>query len=184
MTDHRTTPRRRDRSVNDDAWIAEFLNSVPLGTLTSAIDGQPYPNLNTFVYDASTHALYMHTAGQGRFREEILQNDKVSFAAARMGRLLPADTAREFSVEYESVVVFGRASLVADQEFAREKMQMLIDKYFPHLTAGTDYRPITDREIDEISVIRVDVEAWSAKRKHAADDFPGAFEFGQPPLRP
>lgn len=183
MTEHRTTPRRRDRAVDDDAWIGQFLNDVALGALASSVSGQPYQNLNTFVYDRDTHALYMHTAGQGRIREEILQNDRVSFSAGRMGRLLPADTAREFSVEYESVVVFGRASLVEDMDLARAKMQLLIDKYFPHLTVGADYRPITDQEILEISVIRVDIEGWSGKRKRASDDFPGAVEFGRPPDR-
>jgi len=177
VTSHHNWPRRRDRAVNDDAWIVDFLGSAPFGTLASSVDGQPYQNMNTFVYDPETHALYMHTAGQGRLRTELEANEKVSFCAGRMGRLLPADTAREFSVEYESVVIFGRASIVDDMSLARSKMQLLIDKYFTHLKPGRDYRPITDAEVVEITVIRVDVESWSGKRKLVDDDAPGAFLF-------
>ena len=41
------------------------------------------------------------------------------FSAAEMGRLLPADTALEFSVEYASVIAFGKARLVTGEEEAR-----------------------------------------------------------------
>jgi len=45
------------------------------------------------------------------------------------------------------------------------------------LRPGTDYRPITQQEIEEISVYRIAIESWSAMRKVAPTDFPGAFEF-------
>ncbi len=172
------TMRRRDRAVDDDEWIRKFLAATPHGVFATAADGQPHVHINTFVYDAATHALYLHTAGQGRFRTDIDTNDRVSFCAGRMGRLLPAGTAREFSVEYESVVVFGRGSIVTDMTVARKKMQLLMNKYFGHLKPGPDYRPITDEEIAEISVFKIAVDAWSAKRKTAPGEFPGAFHFG------
>jgi nitroimidazol reductase NimA-like FMN-containing flavoprotein (pyridoxamine 5'-phosphate oxidase superfamily) len=169
--------RRRDRAVTDDAWIREFLRSAPDGVMATALDGQPFTHINTFVYDAATHAIYLHTAGTGRLRTNIEANAKVSFCASRMGRLLPADTAREMSVEYDSVIAFGRASIVTDMALARAKMQMLLDKYFGHLQPGRDYRPVTDAEIKEITVVCIDIDAWSAKRLAAEPDFPGAFHF-------
>jgi len=178
--DPRTTMRRKDRAVDDDTWIRDFLAQSPEGILATSEDGQPFLNVNTFVYDEATHAIYMHTAGQGRLRSNVAANPKVSFCVSRMGRLLPADTAREFSVEYECVIVFGRASIMTDMKLAKEKMQLLMDKYFGHLKPGTDYRPITDKEIAEISAYKIDVESWSAKRKQVDGEFPGAFRFGDP----
>jgi hypothetical protein len=140
-------------------------------------DGQPYLNINTFVYDELTHSIYMHTAGSGRLRTNVDADERVCFCVSAMGRLPPADTARELSVEYDSVMIFGRGTIVTDTELARAKMLMLIEKYFPHLRPGTDYRPITQQEIEEISVYRIAIESWSAKRKVAPMDFPGAFEF-------
>lgn len=172
-----TTMRRRDRAVDDDEWIRKFLARSPHGVLATADDGQPSVHINTFVYDAATHALYLHTARNGRLHTNVAANDRVSFCTGSMGRLLPADTAREFSVEYESVVIFGRGSIMTDMTVAREKMQLLMDKYFGHLRPGPDYRPITDQEIAEISVFKIAVDTWSAKRKTAPGDFPGAFHF-------
>ena len=168
-------------SVTDDAWIRNFLAKSQYGVLATVAAGQPFVHTNTFVYDEDTHTIYLHTAGEGRLRTNVEANSKASFCVTRMGRLLPASTAREFSVEYESVVVFGRGSIMTDLELAKEKMQLLMDKYFGHLKPGADYRAITDKEIAEISVFQLAVDAWSAKRKLVEDSFPGAFWFGQPP---
>jgi nitroimidazol reductase NimA-like FMN-containing flavoprotein (pyridoxamine 5'-phosphate oxidase superfamily) len=51
---------------------------------------------------------------------------------------------------------------------AKERaLQGLLDKYFPDLKPGVDYRPITPEELDETAVFAVDIEAWSGKRKVA-----------------
>ena len=178
-TDNLTAMRRQDRAVADDTWIKAFLAACPHGVLATVSEGSPFVHTNTFVYDEITHAIYLHTAGEGRLRTNVEVNAHVSFCASRMGRLLPAKTAREFSVEYESVIIFGRGSIVTDMELAREKMQLLMDKYFGHLKPGADYRPITDKEIAEISVFRLSIDSWSAKRKVVEDNFPGAFWFGE-----
>ncbi len=99
----------------------------------------------------------------------------MAFTIHEMGRLLPADEALEFSVEYGGVVVFGRASVVGDPEEAEYGLQLLLDKYSPHLKPGRDYRPITTDELKRTSVFRVDIEAWSGKRKFVEPDFPGAY---------
>ncbi|NJK79079.1 MAG: pyridoxamine 5'-phosphate oxidase family protein, partial [Chloroflexaceae bacterium] len=49
----------------------------------------------------------------------------------RDGRLLPADVALEFSVEYSGVMVFGSATIVQDEAEASHALQLLLDKYFP-----------------------------------------------------
>jgi nitroimidazol reductase NimA-like FMN-containing flavoprotein (pyridoxamine 5'-phosphate oxidase superfamily) len=97
-----------------------------------------------------------------------------------MGRLLPATYALEFSVEYAGVVVFGTASVVSDDAEARHGLQLLLDKYAPHLRSGEHYRPITDEELARTSVYRVQIEKWSGKKKEAPADFPGAFRYGEP----
>lgn len=172
--------RRQDRAA-EDAFIRESITRAPFGFLATQSDGQPFVNMNTFVYDESTHAIYLHTAGNGRLRTNIDTDERVCFAIGEMGRLLPADVAREFSVEYSGVVVFGRGRVITDPTFARDKMQLLIEKYFAHLKVGEDYRPITPKEIHEISAYQIQIDSWSGKRKEAEADFPGAFLYGSLP---
>jgi nitroimidazol reductase NimA-like FMN-containing flavoprotein (pyridoxamine 5'-phosphate oxidase superfamily) len=182
MQEHPFTRVRRTDRAQDDPWIESFLEKARYGVLATVHDGQPFLNTNLFVYDEERNAIYVHTALEGRTRANILSDPRVCFTAAEMGRILPAGTALEFSVEYASVVAFGRAQLVPHAEEARRGLQLLLDKYAPHLRPGRDYRPITSEEMDRTSVFRIDIEAWSGKRKVAGPDFPGAFPMNPPTL--
>ena len=93
-----------------------------------------------------------------------------------------APEALEFSVEYAGVVVFGKGRVVEDQDEARTALQMLLDRYAPHLRPGVDYRATTDDELKRTAVYRIDIEAWSGKQKEVPEDFPGAFALDPPPV--
>jgi uncharacterized protein len=173
--------RRSDRAVEDDAWIRAFLHRAPIGVLATVHEGQPFINSNLFAYDEAAHAIYMHTAQVGRTRANVEGDKRVCFSISEMGRLLPADEALEFSVEYAGVAVFGSAELVHDKDEATHALQMLLDKYAPHLKPGRDYRPINDAELKRTAVYRIRIENWSGKKKEVEADFPGAFYYGQLP---
>jgi nitroimidazol reductase NimA-like FMN-containing flavoprotein (pyridoxamine 5'-phosphate oxidase superfamily) len=173
--------RRRDRAVTDDGWIRGLLQRAPFGTLATVRDGQPFVNMNIFVYDEVMHAIYMHTARAGRTRGNVEANQRVCFGVSEMGRLLPAPTALHFSVEYSGVVVFGRAMVVEDDAEGERALQKLLDKYAPHLRPGRDYRPIQPEELAVTSVYRIDIEEWSGKQKVAPADHPGAYLYGHAP---
>ena len=149
--DYTTLPythvRRQDRAVADDAWIRALLHRAPMGTLATVYEGQPFINTTLFVYDEAAHVIYMHTARVGRTQANVAQEERVSFSVSEMGRLLPAKEALEFSVEYAGVTVFGTAAIVADAAEASHGLQLLLDKYAPHLRPGRDYRPITHEEL-------------------------------------
>lgn len=170
--------RRTDRAVTDDAWIAGLLRRAAYGTLATVYAGQPFINTNLFVYDEAAHAIYLHTARVGRTRANVEAEPRACFSVSQMGRLLPAAEALEFSVEYAGVVAFGQVCVLADPGAARTALQMLLDKYFPHLRPGEHYRPITDDELARTAVYAFQIESWSGKQKIAPADFPGAFTYG------
>lgn len=173
--------RRTDRAVDDETWIKDFLHYAPIGQLATVYEGQPFINSNLFVFDEAAHALYMHTFRLGRTRTNIEINERVSFSVNAMGRLLPADEALEFSVEYDSVVIFGRGRIISDGAEAKRALQLLLDKYFPHLQPGRNYREIVPDELARTAVYEIQIDSWSGKHKGVADDFPGAFWYGQIP---
>ena len=182
--DSRSSLRRRDRG-KDDRWVAAFLKRAPYGFLaTVGQGGQPFLNSNLFVYDGTggRRRIYLHTHRTGRTRTNFEGAEKVAFSAVAMGRLLPAPEALEFSVEYSGVVAFGTGRVIEDREEARTALQMLLDKYAPHLKPGVDYRPTTDDELKRTAVYRIDVETWSGKQKEVEEDFPGAFALNALPV--
>jgi uncharacterized protein len=171
-------PRRQDRATDDD-WIRAFLRRSPFGMLATQWQEQPFLKPVLFAYDQAAHAIYIHGALEGRMRTNLEANLRVCFSVAEMGRLLPADTAMEFGVEYASAVVFGRAVVISDPDEATRGLQLILDKYFPHMKPGQDYRPIIPEELNITAVYRIDIQAWSGKEEVAKEDFPGAFLFSQ-----
>jgi len=175
-----TRIRRKDRAVDDDAWITGLLRSAATGVMATVRDGQPFINTNTFVYDADQHVVYMHSARTGRTPENVAAGERVCFSVFEMGRLLPADRAFSMSVEYASVVAFGTARLIDDMAEKRRALALLVERYFPHLAEGTDYVPPSEEELALTAVYRIDIEAWSGKRKSGEPDHAGAFVWPPP----
>jgi uncharacterized protein len=184
--DYTTQPvdsiRRSDRAVDDDAWIKAFLHQAPVGTLATVHDRQPFVNTNLFVYDEAAHCIYTHTARVGRTRANVDAHAQVCFSVMEMGRLLPAAEALEFSVEYAGVTIFGQAHVIEAETEALAALQLIMDKYAPHLTPGTDYRPPVLEELKRTAVYRLDIAAWTGKKKEVEPDFPGAYRYVENPV--
>jgi nitroimidazol reductase NimA-like FMN-containing flavoprotein (pyridoxamine 5'-phosphate oxidase superfamily) len=166
---------RRKDLAKDDAWIRAFLRRAAFGSLATARDGQPFIVTRNFAYDEAAHAIYLHGAVKGRTHENVQADGRACFAVSEMGRLLPAERAMNFGVEYAGVVVFGYAAIVTDTTEAKRGLQLLMDKYFPHLRPGEDYAPVTDEDLKVTAVYRIEIESWSGKEAEAKADFPGAF---------
>ncbi len=173
----RTQIRRKDRSITENAWIAHFLQRAPVITLGFTDGKQPFVKPTLFVYDDDRHAIYFHATQFGHTTKMLRNHPKGVLNAFEMGRLLPADRAMDFSLEYASVVAYGTIRIIEDEEEAIQGLQLLLDKYFPHLKPGTDYAPTQPVELKVTAVFRMDIEEWVGKRKQVAEDFPGAFTY-------
>lgn len=177
-----TQVRRTDRAVEDEAWMRTFLRHAAVGTLATLHGDQPFVNTNLFVYDESAHSIILHTARVGRTRANVEQHNKVCFSVMELGRLLPAPEALEFSAEYAGMVAFGTMRIVSDEAEALAALQLLMDKYAPHLRAGRNYRPPVPEEISRTSVFRIAIESWSAKKKEVDEGFAGAYFYSERPM--
>jgi nitroimidazol reductase NimA-like FMN-containing flavoprotein (pyridoxamine 5'-phosphate oxidase superfamily) len=147
----------------DDDWIRAFLREARVGHIALSRDGQPFLNPSTFWFDEQNHQIIFHSNIAGRIRSNIEINPKVCIEVSELGKLLPSNVALEFSLQYRSVIVFGRARLVSDPEEARRVLYGLIHKYFPLMSPGQEFREITDKELRATSVYAVQIEEWSGK---------------------
>ena len=163
--DERVEIRRSDRAMLDVSSITKMLREGQVAFIATCHENQPFVLPNLYWFDSDRMTIYFHTAAEGRTRTNVENNSKVSASVAEMGKLLPADKAIEFSVEYSSVCVFGNARIVDTEEEAREALQGLLDKYFPDHKSGEDYRPITRDDINRTTVLAIEIESWSGKRK-------------------
>lgn len=165
VANERTRPRRFDRAMPSDAHVQLFLERAPFGFLATSVEDQPYVIPKLFWYDKTTRRIYFHSATEGRTRESILRNPKVCFSAAELGRILPADEACEFGVEYASVCVFGHARLVRNDEEKLHGLQGLMKKLMPEMREGEHYQGMDPKTLKRTSVYAVEIEAWSGKQR-------------------
>jgi nitroimidazol reductase NimA-like FMN-containing flavoprotein (pyridoxamine 5'-phosphate oxidase superfamily) len=158
-----TAFQRLPEYQRDDPWIRSFLQRANVGHIASAQDGQPFLNPTTFWFDEANHQIIFHSNLAGRIRSNIERNPRVCFEASELGKMLPANVALEFSLQFRSVIVFGRARLIDDLEEARRVLYGLIHKYFPAMTPGKEFREITDKELKRTSVYAIMIQEWSGK---------------------
>ena len=172
-----TAFQRLPEYQRDDAWIRTFLRDAKVGHIASTRDGQPFINPTTFWFDEENHQLVFHSNITGRIRSNIENNPRVCFEATELGKMLPANVALEFSLQFRSVIVFGNARLITAPDEARRVLYGLIHKYFPTMTAGKEFREITDKELKRTSIYAIQIEEWSGKenwkdRADQSDEWP------------
>jgi len=176
-----TAFQRRPHLTRDDEWIRAFIKEAKVGHVATSVDGQPFLTPTIFWYDEENHQVIFHSNLAGRIRSNIETNPKVSMEASELGRLLPSNVALEFSLQFRSVVIFGTARIIKNPVEAQRMLYGLLGKYFPAMTAGREYREITEKELRATSIYAIKVEAWSGKenwdeRAEQSDEWPALDE--------
>lgn len=148
--------RRKDRKLEDNDVI-EILKNNNYGILsTVSEDGYPYGVPVSYIY--FNNSIYFHGAIKGHKFDNISNNDKVSFCVVGQTQILPD----EFSTKYESVIIFGRAIEVFDDEKNMALLEIL-NKYSPdYIKQGKEY---IDKASKATRVVKIHIEHISGKAK-------------------
>ncbi len=148
--------RRSDREITRQESI-NILDSAEYGVLsTVGNDGQPYGVPLSYVYKGDS--IYFHCAISGHKLENIEHNAKVSFCVVGKTKILPD----KFGTEYESVVVFGRASEVHGA-VRHDALMWLLEKYC------SDFIEESKRYIEQkdkiTKVFKIEIDRISGKAR-------------------
>jgi nitroimidazol reductase NimA-like FMN-containing flavoprotein (pyridoxamine 5'-phosphate oxidase superfamily) len=166
--------QRRPDLLRNDEWVREFLRSGQIAHVAHLSGEQPYITPTNFWFDEQKNQIIFHSNLAGRIRSNLEHTPRVCVEVSEYGRLLPANTALEFSIQFRSVMVYGNVTILKNADECRQALYGLIGKYFPSMTAGREYRPITDKELASTSVYAVEIESWSGKENwmEIADQLP------------
>lgn len=148
--------RNKKRQL-DDLYIAKILGDGEYGFLaTVGENGYPYSVPLNYVY--VDNSIYFHSATEGQKLDNIKFNDKVSFSVVGKTKVIPEN----FGTLYESVIVFGKASLVSGEE-KRQALIGIMNKY----SAGFENKGLQyiDRAIDMTKIVKIEIEHATAKGK-------------------
>lgn len=115
--------RRKRQQLPTEEAVA-ILKKKTNGTLALyGDDGYPYAVPVSYVY--ADGKIYFHSAKMGHKVDAILRNDKVSFCVVERDEIRPA----QFTTYFRSVIIFGKARILYDDDEKRAALILLAEKY-------------------------------------------------------
>jgi nitroimidazol reductase NimA-like FMN-containing flavoprotein (pyridoxamine 5'-phosphate oxidase superfamily) len=158
------TPRTRlvreaDRAVYDREAAYRILDEGFLCHVGFVADGQPFVIPTS--YGRKDASLYIHGSAASRMLRQMKDGIPVCITVTLLDGLVLARSVFNHSMNYRSVVVLGRATLVEDAEEKIEALRLLSEHILPGRWA--DARQPNERELKATSVLRVPIEEFSAK---------------------
>jgi nitroimidazol reductase NimA-like FMN-containing flavoprotein (pyridoxamine 5'-phosphate oxidase superfamily) len=158
-TDRTRLRRKKERGSFDVATIHAVLDEALSCHVGFAVDGRPWvvPTIHARIDDD----VYLHGAVANHMLRTLSDGVDVCVTATLIDGLVLARSAFHHSMNYRSVMVFGRAVRVDEQAEKRRAMEALVEHVVRGRTA--DARPPTAEELRTTLVLRLPIVEASAK---------------------
>lgn len=152
---------KREREVTDMQEIISILDKAKVLHLGLVDGDEPYvvPMNYGYTMEDGKMTVYLHGALQGRKLDIIRVNPKVFFELDCDIVPFEGKTACNYGITYASVMGRGKAVIVEDTEEKIKGLQVLMKTQ-----TGRDF-DITDKMANIVSVIRIDVSDFTAKKR-------------------
>jgi nitroimidazol reductase NimA-like FMN-containing flavoprotein (pyridoxamine 5'-phosphate oxidase superfamily) len=158
------TPRTRlvreaDRAVYDREAAYRILDEGFLCHVGFLVEGQPFVIPTS--YGRHGDNLYIHGSAASRMLRQLKEGVEVCVTVTLLDGLVLARSIFNHSMNYRSVVILGKATLVDDPAQKIETLRLLSEHIIPGRWA--DSRQPNERELKATSVLRLPIKEFSAK---------------------
>lgn len=143
------------KKITDRNIIDSIIKKAKLCRLGFCDEGQPYVLPMSFGYDGN--CLYFHGAPAGRKIETLKKNNRVCVEFDVDVEIVKGETACDWDMKSQSVVVFGSASFIEDIESKKKALNAIKSQY-----AASEYE-IKEEVVKKLSVFKVDIEELSGR---------------------
>lgn len=160
--------RRRDKAIGDRREIDRIISEIPVCRLGLSDEEGVYIVPMSFAYDPSGGGtLFFHSAKKGRKIDCIRRSNRATFEIDRMIELTARrpDEACTWSMSYESVMGYGKITLVDDPTEKRAALDRIMYRYAHR--DGWDY---PETMLQQTAVIQLQIEEMTGKRSPASRD--------------
>lgn len=151
--------RHPERGSYDPRVVHDILDAALLCHVAFVREGQPYviPTAHVRVGDE----LFLHGAKKNRMLAALVEGVSACVSVTLLDGLVLARSAMHHSMNYRSVVIFGRGREVEDAQEKRRVLAALVD----HVTPGRslEVREPNDAELSATRVVAFPVGEASAK---------------------
>lgn len=147
--------RRKDREMPAE-FALEVIDRADWGAIATSKNNVPYCLPVSIVRDGNY--IYFHSAKKGQKNDYFAENNQVSLTCVTKAQALP----QEFTVAYESAIICGAISLVADEAERYKALKLLCEKY------ASEYMHLFQNEMDRHSrhtaIWRIDIREITGKK--------------------
>jgi len=151
--------RLHERGAYDFDSIASILDAGLLCHVGYVIDGQPY--VTPTAYWREGDHVYWHGSSASRMLRVLEKGVDVCFTASHLDGLVLARSGFNHSINYRSVMLFGRARKIEDEGAKLRALESFLEHMFPG--RWQQLRPATTQEIKATTVLGMAIEEGSAK---------------------
>jgi nitroimidazol reductase NimA-like FMN-containing flavoprotein (pyridoxamine 5'-phosphate oxidase superfamily) len=155
----RTTVRRKPgRAEYDREAIEAILDEHFLCNVAVVVDGRPLVLPTAYARDGKW--IYLHGARNNRILQAVLDGE-ACVSVTLVDGLVLARSILHHSMNYRSVVLFGRGEEIANPSEKYEAMRVYVEHVIPG--RWDDARRPSDAEVDATLIVRFPIEECSAK---------------------
>jgi uncharacterized protein len=159
VTNRTRLRRKHERGRHDRESIYEILDSAMICHIAYVIDGQPYCTPTAF-WRERDH-LYWHGSSASRMLRAEAEGIPVCVTVTHLDAIVLARCGFNHSINYRSVMAFGRAHKIEGREEKLRAMDAFIDRFFPGRSKVL--RQPTEQEIKATTLLGMEIEHASGK---------------------
>jgi uncharacterized protein len=119
--------RRSDREITDKKSIEDIISRSKVCKLAMCEGDIPYIVPMCFGYKDNT--LFLHSAPKGKKIEILKKNPNVCFEFEILTQIIQSAKACKWGMKYKSVIGFGTAGFIADEDLKRKAFDIIMDQY-------------------------------------------------------
>ena len=148
--------RRKENEITDKTAMESIILGSSVCRLAFSEENRPYIVPLCFGYEDDT--LYFHSAREGRKLDILRKNNKVCFEFDVDHEIVEADDACAWGMKYQSVIGFGKGSIIDDIESKRKALNIIMQHY-----SGNSYE-YPDKIVKKTVIIKVEIEHMTGKQ--------------------
>ena len=120
-----------------------------------------YPVVIPTLYARDGNKLLVHGSAASRMMKDMKSGIDVCITVTKVNGLVLARSAFHHSVNYESVVVFGKAREIVDEDSKNKALKIITEQVVPH--RWNEVRKPNQKELKGTTVLEIHIEEVSAK---------------------
>ena len=162
-----TVKRGHNRASYDKGLVYDILDSHCLCHVSFEKDGQPYVIPTSHWREGNR--LYWHGSSKSMMIRHLAAGNPAAVAVTHLDGLVLARSAFNTSVNYRSVIAYGRPKLLTDRDMFDYQMKLFFDMLAPGRWEAL--RPMTDQEYKATGLLEMEIDDAACKvREHPPGD--------------